>query len=43
MKRLGKDKAGGWQLLSNHPAWDPVPLAQDAKVIGEVKWMARTL
>lgn len=43
VKRLGKDDAGGWQLLSDHPAWDPVPWPQDAKVIGEVKWMARTL
>ena len=43
VKRAGKDAAGAWQILSDHPAWEPTPWPQDAKVIGEVKWMARTL
>ena len=43
VKRLGKDASGGWQLLSDHPTWDPTPWPDDAAVIGEVKWMARTL
>ena len=43
VKRAGKDQAGAWLLLSDHPTWEPVPWPQDAKVIGEVKWMARTL
>ncbi len=43
VKRAGKDQAGAWQFLSDHPAWNPVPWPRDAEVIGEVKWMARTL
>ena len=43
VKRAGKDEAGRWLLLSDHPAWKPAPWPDDAKVIGEVKWMARTL
>ena len=43
VKRAGKDKAGRWLLLSDHPAWKPAPWPADAEVLGEVKWMARTL
>ena len=43
VKRAGKDNRGRWLLLSDHPAWQPAPWPQDADVIGEVKWMARTL
>ena len=43
VKRAGKDEAGGWLLLSDHPTWEPAPWPRDAVVIGEVKWMARTL
>ncbi len=43
VKRAGKDEAGHWLLLSDHPAWEPVPWPADAEVLGEVKWMARTL
>ena len=43
VKRAGKDEAGRWLLLSDHPAWEPVPWPADAEVLGEVKWMARTL
>ena len=43
VKRAGKDQSGAWQLLSDHPAWNPAPWPRDAQVIGEVKWMARTL
>lgn len=42
VKRLGKTPKG-WQLLSDHPKWKPVPWPDDAEVIGEVKWMAQTL
>ena len=42
VKRLDKDKAGGWLLGSDHPEWDPVPWSDDADVIGEVRWVART-
>ncbi len=43
VKRAGKDEDGGWLMVSDHPAWDPEPWPDDAEVIGEVKWMARTL
>ena len=43
IKRLGKDATGSWQLLSDHPAWEPTPWPDDAAIIDEVKWMARTL
>ena len=45
VKRAGKDNRGRWQLLSDNdsPNWPPLPWAADAEVIGEVKWMARTL
>ena len=42
VKRAGKDENGQWLLVSDHPAWEPVPWG-DAQMIGEVKWMARTL
>ena len=41
VKRAGKDKHR-WRLLSDHPAWKPVPWPADAEIIGEVKWAART-
>ena len=43
VKRAGKDKDGGWQLVSDHPSWKPVPWPDGAEVLGEVKWMAREL
>lgn len=45
VKRAGKDQSGDWLMLSDNdsPDWPPLPWPQDAKVIGEVKWMARTL
>lgn len=43
VKRAGKDASGAWLLISDHPAWEPVPWPRDAVVIGEVKWMGVTL
>ncbi len=43
VKRLRRDEAGQWQLQSEHPGWPAVPLASTAEVIGEVRWVARTL
>ncbi len=43
VKRAGKDAAGGWLMVSDNPAWPPAPWPADAAVVGEVKWMARTL
>ncbi len=45
VKRAGKDRADAWQLVSDNPnkqAWPTVPWPDDAPVIGEVKWAART-
>ena len=42
-KRAGKDDDGGWLLGSDHPAWEPVPWPDDAEVVGEVVWAARSL
>ena len=42
-KRAGEDEAGNWQLLSDHPAWEPAPYPDDAEIIGQVVWTARTL
>ena len=43
VKRAGKDEASGWLLLSYHPTWEPASRPRDAEVIGEVKWMLRTM
>ena len=43
IKRAGLDAAGDRVFLSDHPAWDPVPAPDDAEVIGQVVWTARTL
>ena len=42
VKRAGKDEKGGWLLLSDHPALAPVPWPDDARTVGEVRWMARS-
>ena len=45
VKRAGKDRADTWLLVSDNPnkqAWPTVPWPDDAPVIGEVKWAART-
>ena len=42
VKRAEKDGKGLWMLASDHPKWDPVPWG-DSEIIGEVKWMGKTL
>jgi len=42
VRRLGKDK-NKWQLISDHPQRETIPLDADAEIIGEVKWMSKTL
>lgn len=42
VRRAGKDASGGWLLECDHPAWETVAWPDDAKVVGEVRWMART-
>ena len=41
VKRLGKD-GRHWQLVSDHPSWEPAHWPRGAKVIGEVRWASRT-
>ena len=45
VKRVGRDEAGRWWLLSDNPSPDypPLPWPDGAEVLGEVRWMARTL
>ena len=43
VKRVGRDEEGNWQIVSDHPAWETVPWANGTGIIGEVRWMARTL
>ena len=45
VKRAGKNRAGNWQLVSDNPdkkEWPTLRWPNDAEVIGEVKWAART-
>ena len=42
VKRLQRDE-DGWQLVSDNPAYTPVPWPRDAQVIGQVMWTGRTL
>ena len=43
VKRLRKDEDGDWLLVSDHPRWKPLRWPDTAEVIGQVKWMAKTL
>ena len=43
VKRAGKADDGGLLMVSDHPAWPAAPWPADAAVVGEVRWMARTL
>ena len=43
VKRAGKADSGEWQLVSDHLEWPAVPWPARAEVIGQVRWMARTL
>ena len=40
--RAAKDSAGGWLLEGDHPARKAMAWPEDAEVIGEVRWMARS-
>ena len=42
VKRIDKGHAG-WQLVSDHPSWPPVPWPTGVEIIGEVVWVARAL
>ena len=43
VKRAGEDETGKRLLVSDHPAWEPVALPDDANILGEIAWTARTL
>ena len=43
VKRAGRDRDGSWQLCSDNPDWMPVPWSDDADIVGQVMWTARTL
>ena len=40
--RATRTDTGGWLLDSDHPEREPVVWPEDAEIIGEVRWMART-
>ena len=42
VRRLSKDASGTWLLQCDHPAWETVAWPDDAEIVGEVRWMART-
>ena len=41
VKRAGREKAG-WQLISDNPYWPPAPWPDGSRIVGEVRWAART-
>ena len=43
VKYAGEDKSGNWWLVSEHPSYGPVLFPDEAKIIGQVVWTARTL
>ena len=43
VRRALKGESGGWQLVSDHPAWEPVLYPNDAMILGRVVWTARAL
>ena len=42
VKRAQRNKQGWW-LMSDNPQWPPMALTEETDIIGEVRWMARTL
>ncbi len=43
VKRAERGEGRTWMLASDHEAWEPIPMAADSIVIGEVKWVGREL
>ena len=41
VKRAAQNREGWW-LTSDNPAWLPVLLTEEADIVGEVRWVART-
>ena len=42
VRRAARDETRGWLLESDHPDREAVAWPDDAEIIGEVRWMART-
>ncbi len=42
VKRAARDRAHGWLLASDQPDREAIAWPDDAEIIGEVRWMART-
>ena len=43
VRRIGRDQERRWLLLRDNPEWPSIPWSDDMKIIGEVRWAARTL
>ncbi len=43
VKRLGKDEKNRWLAMSDNPDWEPALLNYGTDIMGEVRWVARTL
>ena len=43
VRRASWDTVGGWRLVSDNPAWEPVLVAAHVVMIGEVLWAGRHL
>ena len=43
VKRVGKDPEGNWQIESDNEDWEAVPWSNATEIIGEVRWLGRTL
>ena len=43
VKRAARDAEGHWRLVSDHPSWPDAPWPSDARVIGEVRWVATSI
>lgn len=42
-RRAGHSDDGLRFMVSDHPAWPDAPLSPDAEILGQVRWVARTL
>ena len=42
VRRAGKDAAGRWQLVGDHPGRAPGPWPDGAEILGQVRWGSRT-
>ena len=38
VKRLGRRRGGRWQLISDNPAYQPRPVTEDDRILGQVAW-----